>query len=202
MRNKVSLFLILMLVSSLAFSQDRTISGTVKDEAGIPIAGASVRIKGTKLGVAADNSGQFRILAKAGDVLLITGAGIDPAEYTIGSSNTILISVKNSIFTGTEVVVTALGIKRTEKALGYGVSKVDPNVLLQKSEPDILKGLQGKVPGVDIRTTQGTPGAATRIQIRGNSSFGLETQPLIIVDGTPYSNTQLVTSSQTSAGVK
>ena len=200
MRNKVSLFLILMLVSSLAFSQDRTISGTVKDEAGIPIAGASVRIKGTKLGVAADNSGQFRILAKAGDVLLITGAGIDPAEYTIGSSNTILISVKNSIFTGTEVVVTALGIKRTEKALGYGVSKVDPNVLLQKSEPDILKGLQGKVPGVDIRTTQGTPGAATRIQIRGNSSFGLETQPLIIVDGTPYSNTQLVTSSQTSAG--
>ncbi len=86
-----------------------------------------------------------------------------------------------------------MGIRRTEKALGYAVSKVDPNTVLQKSEPDLLKGLQGKVPGVDIRTTNGAPGASTRIQIRGISSFSLETQPLIVVDGVPYSNTRLET---------
>jgi TonB-linked SusC/RagA family outer membrane protein len=200
MRKIASLIVMLILFQVLAFSQNRTVTGIIKDEAGLIVPGASVRIKGTKVGVAADNQGQFRIQTKAGDVLLVTGAGIDPAEITVGSSDAVSITVKNTIATGSEVIVTALGIKRQDKALGYSVSKVDPNNLLQKSEPDILKGLQGKVPGVDIRSTQGVPGASTRIQIRGNSSFGLETQPLIVVDGVPYSNTQLVTSSQTSAG--
>ncbi len=99
-----------------------------------------------------------------------------------------------------EVVVTALGIQRDQKAIGYAVSKVDPANVLQRSEPDLLKGLQGKVPGVDIRASQGVPGSATRIQIRGISSFGLDTQPLIVVDGIPYSNETVTTSSQTSGG--
>src|SRR5688500_5981164 len=157
MRKIASLFVMLILFQSLAFSQDRTISGVVKDEAGLVVPGASVRIKGTRVGVAADNQGQFRIQAKAGDVLLITGAGIDPAEITIGASDAVIVTVKNTIATGAEVVVTALGIKRQDKALGYGVSKVDPNSLLQKSEPNVLAGLAGKVPGVDIRAGQGAP---------------------------------------------
>jgi outer membrane receptor for ferrienterochelin and colicin len=98
-----------------------------------------------------------------------------------------------------EVVVTAMGIKRSEKALGYAVSKVDPNTLLQKSEPDVLKGLAGKVPGVDIRSGQGAPGAATRIQIRGVSSFN-GGEPLIVVDGIPYSNNYVNTSNPFSGG--
>lgn len=200
MRKILSLLAVLLLIQVSVFSQDRNITGTVTDETGTAVAGASIKVKGTKVGVAADANGQFRILAKSGDVLLVTGANLEPTEFTIGASSTISISVRKSIVTGTEVVVTALGIKRTEKALGYAVSKVDPNSVLQKSEPDLLKGLQGKVPGVDIRTSQGTPGAATRIQIRGNSSFGLETQPLIVVDGVPYSNIQLTTTSQTSGG--
>ena len=194
------MFTMLMLFTALAFGQDRTITGTVIDETGTPMAGASVKIKGTRTGVAADNNGQFRILAKSGDIILVTGTSLEPAEVTVGAASTISISVKKVVVTGTEVVVTALGIRRTEKALGFSVSKVDPNTVLQKSEPDLLKGLQGKVPGVDIRTSQGTPGAATRIQIRGNSSFGLETQPLIVVDGVPYSNDQLTTTSQTVGG--
>lgn len=196
----VSLITLLMLLTALAFSQDRSVTGTVADEAGAPIAGASIRIKGTRTGVAAGNDGSFRIQAKTGDVLLVTGTSIEPLEIAMGSGSTISIVVKRSVVTGTEVVVTALGIRRSEKALGYAVSKVDPNTVLQKSEPDLLKGLQGKVPGVDIRTSQGTPGAGTRIQIRGNSSFGLETQPLIIVDGVPYSNSQLTTTGQTAGG--
>lgn len=200
MRKIASLLAVLLLFTALAFGQDRAITGTVIDETGAPVPGASIKIKGTRTGVAADNNGQFRIMAKSGDVLLVTGAGLEATDVTVGAASTISISVKKAIVTGTEVVVTALGIRRTEKALGYAVSKVDPNTVLQKSEPDLLKGLQGKVPGVDIRTSQGVPGAATRIQIRGNSSFGLETQPLIVVDGVPYSNESLTTSSQTSAG--
>ena len=199
MRKITSLFAVLMLFTLLAFGQDRYISGIVKDEAGVPVAGASVRIKGTKLGVAADNIGQFRILAKAGDVLLVTGAGIDPAEITVGSSNAVVIAVKNKIAAGTEVVVTALGIKRQDKALGYAVSKVDPNSILQKSEPNVLASLAGKVPGVDIRGGQGAPGAAVRIQIRGVSSFN-GGEPLIVVDGIPYSNNLVNTTSPFSGG--
>jgi TonB-dependent SusC/RagA subfamily outer membrane receptor len=200
MRKIASLLAVLLLFTALAFGQDRTITGTVIDETGAPIPGASIKIKGTRTGVAADNNGQFRILAKSGDVLLVTGAGLEPTDVTVGAANAISISVKKAIVTGTEVVVTALGIRRTEKALGYAVSKIDPNTVLQKSEPDLLKGLQGKVPGVDIRTTNGAPGASTRIQIRGVSSLSLETQPLIVVDGVPYSNTRLETGGVSATG--
>lgn len=200
MRKIASLLAVLMLFTALAFGQDRTITGTVTDETGAAVPGASIKIKGTRTGVAADNNGQFRILAKSGDVLLVTGAGLEPIDVTVGASSTINISVKKAVVTGAEVVVTALGIRRTEKALGYAVSKIDPNTVLQKSEPDLLKGLQGKVPGVDIRTTNGAPGASTRIQIRGVSSLSLETQPLIVVDGVPYSNSSLSTGGVSATG--
>ena len=197
---KIASLCAVLLLCTLAFAQNRTITGTVTDEKGDPVPGASINIKGTGTGAAADINGQFRILAKTGDKLVVTGTNFEPTEITVGTVSTITIPVKTSVVMGTEVVVTAFGIRRSEKALGYGVTKVDANSLLQKSEPDLLKSLQGKVPGVDIRTSQGTPGAATRIQIRGNSSFGLETQPLIVVDGVPYSNDQVTTSDQTSAG--
>jgi TonB-linked SusC/RagA family outer membrane protein len=199
MRKIASLLVMLMLFQVLAFSQDRTIAGVVKDESGLVVPGASIRIKGTKVGTAADNQGHFRIQAKAGDILLITAAGIDPAELTVGSSDAVSITVKNKIATGSEVVVTALGIKRQDKALGYGVSKVDPNSLLQRSEPNALAGLAGKVPGVDIRGGQGAPGAAVRIQIRGVSSFN-GGEPLIVVDGIPYSNNLVNTSNPFNGG--
>ncbi len=198
MRKLLSL-LPLLLLCAIASSQNRTISGTVLDAAGAPVPGASVKIKGTKVGVAADNLGQFRIMAKSGDIILVTATGIEPEEFVVGASNTVSVTVKNAVSTGQEVVVTALGIRRTERALGYGVVKVDPNNLLQKSEPDILKGLAGKVPGVDIRGGQGAPGAAARIQIRGVSSFN-GGEPLIVVDGVPYSNNLVNTSSPFSGG--
>lgn len=199
MRKLASLLVMLILFHVLAHSQDRTITGVVKDDAGLVVPRASIQLKGTRTGTVADNMGQFRIQAKSGDVLLITAAGIDPAEVTIGASDVIAVTVKNKIATGTEVVVTALGIKRQDKALGYGVSKVDPNSLLQKSEPDVLKNLAGKVPGVDIRSGQGAPGAATRIQIRGVASFS-GGEPLIVVDGVPYSNPLINTSNPFSGG--
>jgi len=200
MRKLCTLLCILLLFAAVAFSQTRTITGIVKDAKGDPVPFATVRIKGSKSGVSADANGSYSIKAKQGDVLVISSTDIAAKEVAVGSDNTLNVEVEKTQTSLSEVVVTALGVKKSEKALGYAISKVDPNVLLQKSEPDVLKGLQGKVAGVDIRTSQGTPGAATRIQIRGNSSFFGDNQPLIIVDGISYSNDFVNSSSQTSGG--
>ena len=199
MRKTVSLLTVLLLASVMAFSQTRTVTGTVRDQQGSPVPFASVLVQGTKTGTSADQNGNFSIQAANGATLVFSASGFQNITAKVGAQGPVEVTISGA-GNLSEVVVTAFGIRRSEKALGYAVSKVDPNAVLQKSEPDILKGLQGKVPGVDIRTSQGTPGAATRIQIRGNSSFGLENQPLIVVDGVPYSNTQLTTSQQSSAG--
>ncbi len=188
-----------LLMTVAAWSQAVKITGQVKNVQGEPVPFATVTVKGTSDAVSADQNGTFIITAPKGSTLVVTAASFQTQEALVGNqSNIPIILVGESNLQ--EVVVTALGIRRTEKALGYSVSKVDPDALVQKSEPDLLKGLQGKVAGVDIRTSQGTPGAATRIQIRGNNSFYGNSQPLIIVDGVTYSNDQVTTSNQTTGG--
>lgn len=188
-----------LLLTVAAWSQTAKISGQIKNVQGEPVPFATVTVKGTSTAVSADQNGNFSINAPRGGTLVVTAASFQTQEIPVGSQSTIAISLVGESNLQ-EVVVTGLGIRRTEKALGYSVSKVDPDAFIQKSEPDMLKGLQGKVAGVDIRTSQGTPGAATRIQIRGNNSFFGNSQPLIIVDGVPYSNNQVTTSSQVSGG--
>ena len=100
-----------------------------------------------------------------------------------------------------EVMVTAVGIQRAERSLGYSVSKVDADEAIQKAEPDLIRSLDGKIPGVSINSPSGAAGSATRMTIRGNSSFLGNNQPLYIVDGVPYSNTEVASSNQaTEAG--
>lgn len=197
---KIFLLLVMLLFSILTVNaQTRTISGKVTDKLGRPADGASVQIRGTTNGTVVQKDGSFSISVAQGDVLVISAINLGTKEIAVDNTKNfnVVLDVNENVIS--EVVVTAAGISRNQKSLGYSVTKVDPNDLIQKSEPDVLKSLQGKVPGVDIRTSQGTPGAATRIQIRGNSSFS-GTQPLIIVDGVPYSNNQVTTSSQTSGG--
>lgn len=188
-----------LLLTVAAWSQTAKLTGQVKNVQGEPVPFATVTVKGTSTAVSADQNGNFTINAPRGGTLVITAASFQTQEVPVGDQSTLAIALVGESNLQ-EVVVTGLGIRRTEKALGYSVSKVDPESFVQKSEPDMLKGLQGKVAGVDIRTSQGTPGAATRIQIRGNNSFFGNSQPLIIVDGVPYSNNQVTTSSQTSGG--
>lgn len=188
-----------LLLSVAAWSQAVRLTGQVKNVQGEPVPFATVAVKGTSEAVSADQNGNFIISAAKGATLVITAASFQTQEVIVGDQTSFPVTLVGETNLQ-EVVVTALGIRRTEKALGYSISKVDPDVLVQKSEPDMLKGLQGKVAGVDIRTSQGTPGAATRIQIRGNNSFYGNSQPLIVVDGVPYSNDQITTSNQTSGG--
>src|SRR5206468_8539477 len=142
----------------------KQVTGKVTDaKDGTPLNGASVKLKGSSKGTLTDANGEFKISVPQNGVLVISNIGYADKEVNTGDQTSLTITLSQGENVMTEVVVTALGIKRSEKALGYSITKVDPNNLIQKSEPDILKGLQGKVAGVDIRTSQGTPGAATRI---------------------------------------
>lgn len=199
MKKIYCLLTLTLLFTVAAWSQAVRLTGQVRNVQGEPVPFATVTVKGTSDAVSADQNGNFAISAPRGSTLVITAASFQTQEVSVGEQNTIPVTLVGESNLQ-EVVVTALGIRRTEKALGYSVSKVDPDALLQKSEPDMLKSLQGKVAGVDIRTSQGTPGAATRIQIRGNNSFYGNSQPLIVVDGVPYSNDQVTTSNQTTGG--
>ncbi|MBE7170259.1 MAG: SusC/RagA family TonB-linked outer membrane protein [Williamsia sp.] len=181
-------------------SQVVTVSGTITDEKGMPIPFASVVIKGkTSKGSTSDAQGNFSISASKGNVLVVSSVSFAAKEVAVGSSATLNVTLVPPDDVLSNVVVTAMGIKRSEKALGYAVSKVDPSAMLQKSEPNILNTLAGKVPGVDIRAGQGAPGAASRIQIRGVSTFS-GGEPLIVVDGVPYSNPQINTTNPFSGG--
>ncbi|MEO6916631.1 MAG: SusC/RagA family TonB-linked outer membrane protein, partial [Chitinophagaceae bacterium] len=202
MRKILSILLMAILCFALPgkAQQVLSLSGRITDEKGAPIPFASVVIKGRSArGATSDAEGNFKIQAPRGVTLVITSVSFTPKEVIVSSATTLNITLSPPDDALTDVVVTAMGIKRSEKALGYAVSKVDPAQMLQKSEPNILNTLAGKVPGVDIRSGQGAPGAASRIQIRGVSSFN-GGEPLIVVDGVPYSNPVVNTTNPFSGG--
>lgn len=202
MRKILAIMLSMLLFSIQLFAQNRTVTGKVTDAAGAPLARASVQVQNTRVGTITKEDGTFSLNVPAnGRTLVITALGMAPQEIAIGTQSTFSVALQAGTDQNMqEVVVTAMGVRRSEKALGYAVSKVDPTNLLQKSEPNILNTLAGKVPGVDIRAGQGAPGAASRIQIRGVSSFSGSGEPLIVVDGVPYSNPIVNTTNPFAGG--
>jgi TonB-linked SusC/RagA family outer membrane protein len=201
MRNTILFcFATLMLFSLHVFGQDLTVTGKVTGEDGSTLPGVSIALKGTTRGTTTNSEGFYSIEVPQSGNLTYSFIGFESQDVSVGGRSVINITLKSDVSLLNEVVVTALGIKRESRALGYSVARVEGSQLVRKSEPDPLKALQGRVAGVDIRTSQGTPGAATKIQIRGNTSFFGSNEPLIVVDGIPYNNSQITTSSQTSGG--
>lgn len=197
----LSIFLMCTLIVSATYAQDRQVSGKVTSAVdGAPVIGASVAIVGSTTATQTDASGNYSLSVPSNGTLSFSFIGYLSQKVLVDGRSVVNASLQNDDKSLDEVVVTALGAQRSAKSLTYATSKVDPEILLQKSEPDLLKSMQGKVAGVDIRASQGTPGAATRFQIRGNSSFYGDNQPLIIVDGVPYDNSMTETSSMTSGG--
>src|SRR5688572_8626940 len=185
MRKIASLFTMLMLFSALAFGQNRTITGTVTDDTGNPLPGVTVVIKGTRTGTSADNNGQFRIFAKTGEVLVVSGAGLEPTEATVGAGSTVTIAVKRTFVTGTEVVVTALSQTRQAKELGFSTAKVKASELTQAKPVNLQQGLTGKVSGLNVQTVNNGVFSDTRITLRGIRSLTGNNQPMLILDGSP-----------------
>ena len=162
--------------------------------------GANVLVKGTATGTVTDFEGSYSLnVPEDTKVLLVSYTGYESKEVPLGSSNTLNVELAEGVLLET-AVVTALGIEREEKSLGYAVQKLEGDQIQQIAEPDPLRALQGKVAGVNIIGSSGAPGSATRITIRGNSSLLGNNQPLIVVDGIPYDNSQYRTNLGLSGG--
>lgn len=192
------LTLLLALVVQLSFAQERTISGTVSDESG-PLPGVTILKKGTTQGTETDFDGNYSIKAKTGDILVFTFVGMKTVEKTVSSSNQINVAMENDNVLE-EVVVTALGIKRNARDLGYGVTTVKAKELTEVSSANVFNSLQGKSSGLIIKNQSGNLGGSQRILIRGNSSLSGTVQPLFIVDGVPISNSNISTGSRIQGG--
>lgn len=180
--------LLFVFAVQMVFAQQQTITGTVTDESGLPLPGVNIVIKGTSTGVQTDFDGNYSIEANQGDVLSFSFVGLQTVEYTVGDISIIDVVMEADSAQLEEVIVTAQGIKREKKALGYAVSSVDSEQLEQKGDGDIARVLSGKASGVNITAAGGMSGSATNVVIRGLSSFSGSNQALFIVDGVPFSS--------------
>jgi TonB-linked SusC/RagA family outer membrane protein len=185
MRKFATLFTMLMLFSAFAFGQDRSITGTVTDEAGAIVPGASVKIKNTTTGTAADQNGQFRINARTGSVLVISGANIEPMEITVGAGNNLDVRVKSRATIGDEVIVTAQGIRKKPRELGTAVTVIKNEVITNGKSGQFGPALSGKVSGLTIQNVNNGVNNDVRITLRGNRSITGENTALIVLDGVP-----------------
>ncbi len=189
MKKNLLLSLLGVIMSFAVFAQGKKITGKVTssdDGSGLP--GVSVQVKGTSKGSQTDIEGNYSIEAPTGSTLVFSFVGMNNQEVKVGNQSTINVSLGADTKQLSEVVVTAIGIQREKKALAYAVSSVSAEKLQQRSEPDALRALNGKVPGVNIISGGGAPGQATRITIRGANSFSGNNQPLFVVDGIPFDN--------------
>ena len=204
MRNflRLSLMLVAILLIQNVQAQERTISGKVtSSEDGSAVPGVNVILKGTTVGTVTDFDGNYKLTVPVEDgTLVFRFIGLATREIQIGNQSVIDVTMEPDIRELTEVVVTAVGIEREARALGYSVENVEGEKIQQVSEPDALRALQGKVPGVNITGSSGAPGSSTRITIRGNSSLLGNNQPLFVVDGIPFNNNEYRTYNQLANG--
>lgn len=179
--------LLLTLFTIAAYAQN-TVTGTVKDAKGEAIPAVSILVKGSTQGVSSDAEGKFRINAPKGSVLIFRYIGFQTQEVTVGTSNTINVVLADESNNLNEVVVTALGIQREKKSLGYAVQEVKGEALVEAREPNVVNTLSGKVSGLQVTRSSNGPGGSSKITLRGNNSLTGDNQPLIVIDGVPVNN--------------
>jgi TonB-linked SusC/RagA family outer membrane protein len=179
--------LLLSILTIGAYAQ-KTVTGTVKDASGDPIPAVSVLVKGTKLGTNTDGAGKFSISAAEGAVLVFRYIGFKVQEAPVGPSGTVNVVLQEDNNALSEVVVTALGIKREKKSLGYAVQEVKGETLVEAREPNLVNSLSGKVSGLQVTRSSNGPAGSSKITLRGNNSLTGDNQPLIVVDGIPLNN--------------
>ncbi|SCD21763.1 SusC/RagA family [Proteiniphilum saccharofermentans] len=198
MKRKLTMFLALFFIGiGLAVAQTQ-VRGTVVDEAGEPVIGATIQIKGTSQGTVSDIDGNFTLSAPAGGTLVISYVGYQTQEVPVSANVRVVLRDDTEILD--EIVVTALGIRRERKALGYAVQDVSADDLQRTGMADLAKSLQGKVAGIDIKTTSGMPGASSQIVIRGARSFTGDNTPLYVVDGMPIASTAAYSTGNSVSG--
>lgn len=190
MRKLVQIFAIIMAMSLQLAAQERFISGKVtsKDD-GTTIPGVSITVVGSAIGTSTDIDGKYRLsVPPNAKSIRFSGVGVKTKEVALGSSTTVDIVMESDVLKLDEAVVTAIGIKREKKALGYSVQDVSGDALTKGNQGDVLQALSGKVAGVQITAGSGAPGASTNIKLRGANSILFNNQPLFVIDGIPVDN--------------
>jgi outer membrane receptor protein involved in Fe transport len=185
-----------------------TITGTIKDENGEPFPGVNVVIKGTSIGTTSDTNGKYSLAVEDDNAtLVISFVGYATQEVAVSGRTQIDLVMVPDIKSLDEVVVTALGIERSAKSLGYATAKVKSDELTINRTPNIMNALQGKVAGVNISGLGTGPAGTSKIRIRGQSSISGQNNPLIVINGVPIDNTNFGTNpgnaaSDNSIGVR
>ncbi len=172
-------------------TQDRQLKGFVTDSVGKPLGNAFVQITGSTKGVSTKEDGSFMLTIPSGAIsVTVSYVGYNTEVVDIESKDNIIVVLKTAANAMQEVVVTALGISKQQKNLGYAVTSVNSNLFNQAKEPNIANSLSGRVAGLNINSVSSGPGSSARILLRGVSNFSGSTSPLIIIDGVPMSNNQ------------
>lgn len=189
MKQKLLFVLLMMFVAGTLFGQTRQLTGTVTSaDDKQPIPGVTVLVKGTVTGTTTNSDGRFVLTVKPdAAVLVFSSVGFRRTEVPITSSNNYNVSLEIDVTNIEEVVVTALGIRREKKALGYAVQDIGNEAITAVKPNNVVSALSGKIAGVQVTNSTGAVGSSARIVIRGNHSFG-NNEPLWIVDGTPLVN--------------
>ena len=199
MVKKLTMFLAALLLTAVGAMAQTQVKGTVvSQEDGLPIVGAAVQIVGTSQGTVTNGNGEFQLtVPSSGATLRISYLGMQTINVTAARTMRIEMLSDNKILN--EVVVTALGISREQKTLGYSAQTIDNAQLTEGKVTDVTSALAGKVAGVQINATSGDPGQANSVIIRGISSINGNNQPLYVIDGVPLQSTTLLAQQHQNA---
>ncbi len=193
----------MVLISGTLVAQNIRVTGRVVDDSGLPAVGVTVIIEGTTTGVATQNDGTFSIEAPANAVLLFSAIGMEGQRIPINNRTVINVTMNESSVIVEEVVVTALGIEKEKKALGYAVQDLKSDEIMRNKQTNIINSLAGKVAGVNVTQSSGSAGSGSTIIIRGGNSASesRDNQPLFVVDGIIYDNSTVNSGNSGTDGV-
>lgn len=184
---------------TLEISAQRSVSGTVTDDKGQPLIGANIQVKGTSVGTVSDFNGNYSIAVPAGsDMLVVSYTGYTTQELTVSNSGTLNVTLSEGLLLS-EAVVTALGVTREKKSLGYSTQEVNGDEINTVKSDNFVNALSGRVSGVQIRRTTNV-GGSTNVLIRGVHSLQGNNQALFVIDGVPVSNRVTNSRAQEQAG--
>jgi len=187
MRFMLSVFA-LVLLSGTLFAQNIRVTGKVIDKTNLPLMGVSVMLDGTRTGVATDLDGTFAISVPGNGILVFSAIGMKTERVSVNNRAVINLTMEEDALLLDELVVTALGIKRERKALGYSVQEIKSDEILKNKTSNVINSLSGKIAGVNVTQSSGAAGAGAQIIIRGGTSLERDNQPLFVVDGIIYDN--------------
>ena len=188
MKKLLLVFSLLLVTSGILLAQ-RTVEGTITDDQGEALIGASVLVKGAQVGTVTDFNGKYSIEVPAGsDVLVFSYTGFSVQEIQLGASNILDLQLSENTEILDEIVVTALGFETKKSKVGTASSTVEGGDLVRSGEVGLINSLSGKSAGINVISSSGEPGAGSKIQIRGATSITGDLQPLIVIDGVPIFN--------------